>query len=697
MDEDKDLPLVSNVNDILVEHYQFSWTCNFDRKVLEGQVILRLKAVTESCEKCIKDSDAECTEPAGNRKMTLPTEIDIEESVCGKNISKSKDSDVFKCILDCQDINIHQVSGIQNCTSSISKESNYKDEECLNFYTDKWSLQIWKNEVFCAHNFPTLIKISYNTQPNGLSLLWVKTQDGRNCVYTYGAWINNRSIFPCQEPPMAMATWEASISVDADAVVLMSGDAIPTITQEDNGLKSYYYYTKMILPMSTLALAVGYWKEHVILDLKPLCRIFAPDILFEKAVKQFSNYLPRCLNSAKHYLDRYPFPRIDVLFVPRGFGSLGMASPNIIFLSQSLLTPDESTCARLAHEIAHGWFGLLIGALDWTEEWLSEGFATFMEDIFHTHAMDMASEAENEYCEVKYMLRLKTLRAELEHTDKELQILRPNQGEIPKEDKNGITISYIKNGMNVQKGFMQVHYLKGYFLLSYLCKLVGKDQFIQLLKDYIQNYKGQLVESKEIFNLYFTKFPFARNRIDVETIYTKWLNSSSLPKEILNFTPSPNNLLYNVSISEFNKWMAVNRLYLKTKSSKRRKVSWDEFSMLQSDQLLIVLEKILDEENVSPDLFMALDRVYNLKKRNADVRHRWCELIVKYHLDWGYSQVEQFLQEDLAMGVYLYGELLYSSLTAEEQLARKCFCDLYNEMEPNYQITIQNMIEDIDS
>nr|AMO02534.1 aminopeptidase O [Tityus serrulatus] len=699
MDDDQDLPLVSNVNDILVEHYTFRWKCDFHQKVLEGHVILRLKPVTENCKICTD----ECKEARKENCETICSlEINRDNAVnCAKHTPELQDCTVFKCILDCQDINIHKVTAIQNCTSTVKEESqvmnreesNYEDENCLNFYTDKWSLQIWKDNVFCAHKFPTLIKICYSTQPTGLSLLWVKTQNGHNCVYTYGAWINNRSIFPCQEPPTAMATWEACVIVDTDAVVLMSGDATPIITPENNGFKSYYYYTKMILPMSTLALAIGYWKEHCF-DLIPHCRIFAPNILFDKAVEQFSHYLPRCINSAKFYLDQYPFPRIDILFVPRGFGSLGMANPNIIFLSQSLLTPDKSTCTRLAHEIAHAWFGLLIGALDWTEEWLSEGFATFMEDIFHAHALGMSPETEKDYSEVKYMLRLKTLQTELEHTDKELQILRPNQGEIPKEEKNGITISYIKNGQNIQKGFMQVHYLKGYFLLSHLCKLVGKDQFIQVLKEYIQNYKGQLVESKEIFNLYFTKFPSARNSIDMETIYTKWLQSSSLPMEVLNFKPSLNNCLYNDSIIEFNKWMVVNKIYLKTKSSKRRKVSWENFSTLQSEQLLIILERILDEENVSPDLFSALDRIYNFEERNADIRHRWCELIVKYHLDWGYLQVEQFLQDELAMGVYLYGELLNSELAVEQNLARKCFREMYSEMEPNYQITIQNMIED---
>lgn len=49
-----------------------------------------------------------------------------------------------------------------------------------------------------------------------------------------GSPVNNRALFPCQEPPVAMSTWQATVGAAASFVVLMSGEnsAKPTQLRE---------------------------------------------------------------------------------------------------------------------------------------------------------------------------------------------------------------------------------------------------------------------------------------------------------------------------------------------------------------------------------------------------------------------------------------------------------------------------------
>lgn len=162
-------------------------------------------------------------------------------------------------------------------------------------------------------------------------------------------------------------------------------------------------------------------------------RVFGPVSLLQKAQVGVLKLLPRCLAAAHTILGVHPFPRLDVLIVPAGFSSLGMASPHIIFLSQSVLCAGSpgteekslSLCgSRICHEIAHSWFGLVIGARDWTEEWISEGFATYLEDIIWAQAQKLPSQETAEQSDLKALLRWRRLSDELQNSDEALQILR---------------------------------------------------------------------------------------------------------------------------------------------------------------------------------------------------------------------------------------------------------------------------------
>lgn len=45
--------------------------------------------------------------------------------------------------------------------------------------------------------------------------------------------------------------------------------------------------------------------------------------------------------------------------------------------------PDRNHIELVAHELAHSWFGDLVTLKDWPHAWLNEGFATYMEALYH--------------------------------------------------------------------------------------------------------------------------------------------------------------------------------------------------------------------------------------------------------------------------------------------------------------------------
>uniref|UniRef100_A0A8C3QU89 Aminopeptidase O (putative) n=1 Tax=Cyanoderma ruficeps TaxID=181631 RepID=A0A8C3QU89_9PASS len=94
----------------------------------------------------------------------------------------------------------------------------------LLFSTGTWSLEIRKLGIQTPADFPHAIRIWYKTKPEGRSVTWTTDQSGRPCVYTMGSPINNRALFPCQEPPIALSTWQATVRTAAGFVVLMSGE-----------------------------------------------------------------------------------------------------------------------------------------------------------------------------------------------------------------------------------------------------------------------------------------------------------------------------------------------------------------------------------------------------------------------------------------------------------------------------------------
>ncbi|XP_071587608.1 aminopeptidase O isoform X2 [Heliangelus exortis] len=659
--------------------------------------------------------------------------ISSSKDCCDTEDHGNKD---FLLVLDCcdlsvlkvEEVDVAAVSGIEKFTRSaklndVSKDMGntrnqivhelvtlpadcWKEQLCyftrcsqapgcgeLPFTTGTWSLEIRKPGIQTPADFPHAIRIWYKTKPEGRSVTWTTDQSGRPCVYTMGSPINNRALFPCQEPPVALSTWQASVRTAAGFVVLMSGENSAEPVQLQEGVLSWYYYVTMPMPASTFTIAVGCWEEvkqksqesftgaiqtntefslpssqagfswheEICSHVEYPCRfqnpaarseavipyrVFAPSCLMECCEERLLQLIPQCLSAAYTTLGTHPFSRLDVLIVPSNFSSLGMASPHIIFLSQSVLPGGSHLCGtRLCHEIAHAWFGLAIGARDWTEEWISEGFATFLEDIFWARAQQLSHDEEKGQQELKALLRWRRLRDEVQNSEEELQVLRPKKESTGELSESGASI--IKYGLKAEKAFMQVHYLKGYFLLRSLSRTMGEASYLTCLRKFVHKFHGQLVLSQDFLRMLLEDNPEQKESgLTVESIFQNWLDTSGIPEPLLQESETWKDcqLVQQVS-GEVTKWVQTNQRIRKSSRKKRRQ---DEviFQKLLPDQLVLLLESLLEEKTLCPRILQCLKKTYQLQKQDAEVRHRWCELVVKYKYVPGYGDVAKFLRDD---------------------------------------------------
>nr|XP_023483418.1 aminopeptidase O isoform X6 [Equus caballus] len=663
-----DLPLLANTGHILVKHYVLDLDVDFKSQIIEGSIVLffepgnRFKKQSSSIEEtCQSESNEACKfrmpEPCHNpvtHTSTFSSKMGYDGfSVCGKGvkdtsgkdgnhdnweqasgISSSKyccdtgnhGSEDFLLVLDCCDLSVLKVEevdvaavpGIEKFARSptltvVSEELRNQIirelvtlpadrwREQLDYYarcsqapgcgellfdTDTWSLQIRKTGTQAATDFPHAIRIRYRTKPQGRSVTWTSDQSGRPCVYTMGSPINNRALFPCQEPPVAMSTWQATVRAAASFVVLMSGENSAKPTQLHEGCSSWHYYVTMPMPASTFTIAVGSWAE-----MKPetclsndlaterslssseadfryvgVCghmeypcrfqnasattqeiiphRVFAPVCLKGACQETLLRLIPPCLSAAHSVLGTHPFSRLDVLIVPANFPSLGMARPN----------KEETGCVS-----------------------------------------DSGS-------------------------------------------------SVIKHGLNPEKAFMQVHYLKGYFLLRFLAKRLGDDTYFSFLRKFVHTFHGQLILSQDFLQMLLENIPEEKRlELSVENIFRDWLESSGIPQPLQRErgAAAACGLARRVS-AEVAKWIRVNR---RPRKRKRRETE-EVFEKLLPDQLVWLLECLLEQKTLKPRTLQSLERTYHLPEQDAEVRHRWCELVVKHRYTKAYKDVERFLQED---------------------------------------------------
>ncbi len=273
---------------------------------------------------------------------------------------------------------------------------------------------------------------------------------------------------PCADDPADKATVDFIVTAPDHYQVVANGLKVSE-TALPNNLKQTHWKETALLPTKVMVIGVADFAIDHTGDVK---RIPVYTYVFpENKDKGFNSYAV-AKEILAYYMDKvgpYAYEKLANVQSKTIFG--GMENASAIFYFENSVG-DKGIEELMAHEIAHQWFGDAASEKNFSHLWLSEGFATYMTNVYLEH---------------KY--GIDTLKKRLK-TDRETVLNFEKSSKTPVVDTT-VHSNYmvLLNANSYQKGSWVLHMLR---------RKLGEDAYWKGIRNYYAKYDGSNANTDDL-------------------------------------------------------------------------------------------------------------------------------------------------------------------------------------------------------
>ena len=361
------------------------------------------------------------------------------------------------------------------------------------------------------------IQISYRGIPT--DGLIIRTDTNGNKTFFGDHWPNRaHNWIPCNDHSSDKA--RVSWTVTAPRKFQVVGTGAFAGRSETGDMATTRWASDVPLPPKVFVIGVADFtvEETGVIDGTPVSSwVYTRDAAFG-----FSNYAmaPSVLQWFLEKIGPYPFEKLANVQSTTMFG--GMENAGNIFYYEESVQPGRDVEGLLAHEIAHQWYGNSVTEIDWAHLWLSEGFATYLTNLY----------MEDKYGYEPVKERLAIQRGTV------LAFSRTNQR--PVIDEKTTDYMQLLNANSYQKGCWVLHMLR---------EEVGDEAFWLGLQQYYERYRDANATTAD-----FRMVMEATSGTNLKGFFKQWLYAPGHPKLTVDWFQSDGQIaleIYQTQKSKF--------------------------------------------------------------------------------------------------------------------------------------------------